>query len=208
MTRGVKMTSRPTFRARTLDAGKPMAIHRAEELPELDGEYAINRAVPALPTGMEKEEEAEKHLQDILEAQNKGLIQKMSTMVIPTPEVEVETKDIAYTDTYKNTFKQPRQYIHVQPFNAEGDIPDYDMDEADINFFTEELKERKKFEVSMITFEDIINRLEKNSSQTIVTIKLLRKPRCSSKRMMTSSSPCLITGSTSVWRPSSASSRV
>ena len=164
------MTSRPTFRARTLDAGKPMAIHRAEELPELVGEYAINRAVPALPTGMEKEEEAEKHLQDILEAQNKGLIQKMSTMSIPTPEVTVE-QGTAYPETYKNTFKQPRQYIHVQPFNAEGDIPDYDMDEDDIKFFTEELKERKKFEVSMITFEDMIDRLEKNSGQTVVTLK-------------------------------------
>ena len=94
------MTSRPTFRARTLDASKPMAIHKAEELPELDAEYAINRAVPALPTGMEKEEEAEKHLQDILEAQNKGLIQKMSTMVIPIPEV-TEDQETAYIDTYK-----------------------------------------------------------------------------------------------------------
>ena len=164
------MTSRPTFRARTLDASKPMAIHRAEELPELDGEYAINRAVPALPTGMEKEEEAEKHLQDILEAQNKGLIQKMSLMVIPTPEVQ-EEQEQAYIETYNNTFKQPRQYIHVQPFNAEGDIPDYDMDEADFKFFNEELKERKKFEVSMITFEDMIDRLEKNSGQTVVTLK-------------------------------------
>ena len=139
------MTSRPTFRARTLDAGKPMAIHRAEELPELDGEYAINRAVPALPTGMEKEEEAEKHLQDILEAQNKGLIQKVATMVIPTPEV-TEDQQTAYAEAYKDSYKQPRQYIHVQPFGADGDIPDYDMDEDDIKFFTEELKERKKFE--------------------------------------------------------------
>ena len=164
------MTSRPTFRARTLDAGKPMAIHRAEELPELDGEYAINRAVPALPTGMEKEEEAEKHLQDILEAQNKGLIQKVATMVIPTPEV-TEDQQTAYVEAYKDSFKQPRQYIHVQPFGADGDIPDYDMDEDDIKFFTEELKERKKFEVSMITFEDMIDRLEKNSGQTVVTLK-------------------------------------
>ena len=164
------MTSRPTFRARTLDASKPMAIHRADELPELDGEYAINRAVPALPTGMEKEEEAEKHLQDILEAQNKGLIEKMSQMVIPTPEVQ-EEQEQAYTETYKNSYKQPRQYIHVQPFNADGDIPDYDMDEQDIKFFNEELKERKKFEISEITFEDMIDRLEKNSGQTIVTIK-------------------------------------
>ena len=33
------------------------------ELTELN---AINRSVPAMPTGMEKEEESEKHLQDIL----------------------------------------------------------------------------------------------------------------------------------------------
>ena len=65
------MTSKLTFRARTLDASKPMAIHRAEDLPELAAENAINRAVPALPTGMEKEEETEKHLQDILELKTK-----------------------------------------------------------------------------------------------------------------------------------------
>ena len=81
--------SKLTFRARNLDASKPLAIHRAEELPDLAAESAINRAVPALPTGMEKEEETEKHLQDILEAQNKGLVRRVAELVIPTPEVNV-----------------------------------------------------------------------------------------------------------------------
>lgn len=164
------MTSKLTFRARTLDASKPMAIHRAEDLPELAAENAINRAVPALPTGMEKEEETEKHLQDILEAQNKGLVKKVASLFIPTPEVS-EDQDSFYGATYKGQFKQPRQYIHVQPFNADADMPDYDMDDDDIKFFTEELKERRKFEVSMITFEDMIDRLEKNSGQTVVNLK-------------------------------------
>jgi enhancer of polycomb-like protein len=112
------MTSKLTFRARTLDAAKPMAIHRAEELPELAAESAINRAVPALPTGMEKEEETEKHLQDILEAQTKGQTGRVAELVIPTPEV-TEDHTAEYEETYTGLFKQPRQYIHVQPFNAD-----------------------------------------------------------------------------------------
>lgn len=164
------MTSKLNFRARTLDATKPMTIHRAEDLPDLATENAINRAVPALPTGMEKEEETEKHLQDILEAQTKGLVKKAAELYIPTPE-SLEEMDTAYESIYKNSFKVPRQYIHVQPFTADQDLPDYDMDEEDIKFFNEELRERKKFEVSMITFEDMIDRLEKNSGQTVVNLK-------------------------------------
>ena len=63
------MATKLTFRARTLDATKAMAIYRAEDLPELADSNAINRSVPTMPSGMEKEEESEKHLQDILDAQ-------------------------------------------------------------------------------------------------------------------------------------------
>ena len=45
------------FRARALDACKPMPIFRADELPDLPDFAAINRAVPQMPSGMEKEEE-------------------------------------------------------------------------------------------------------------------------------------------------------
>lgn len=164
------MTSKLTFRARTLDVAKPMAIYRADDLPELAAENAINRAVPALPTGMEKEEETEKHLQDILEAQNKGLVKKVAELVIPTPEVVEEQKAMLET-LYKGVFKQPRQYIHVQPLTADQDKPDYDMDDEDFKFFNDELRERRKFEVSLVTFEDMIDRLEKNSGQTVMSLK-------------------------------------
>lgn len=63
------MSSKLTFRARTLDSSRPLSIYRAADLPDLVDLNSINRAVPALPTGMEKEEEGEKHLQDILVAQ-------------------------------------------------------------------------------------------------------------------------------------------
>lgn len=49
--------SKLSFRARALDASKPMPIFMAEELPDLPDYSAINRAVPQMPSGMEKEEE-------------------------------------------------------------------------------------------------------------------------------------------------------
>lgn len=49
--------SKLSFRARTLDNTKPMPIYMAEELPDLPDFSAINRAVPQMPSGMQKEEE-------------------------------------------------------------------------------------------------------------------------------------------------------
>lgn len=51
-------TSKLSFRARALDPSKTMPIYFAEELPDLQEYSAINRAVPQMPSGMEKEEES------------------------------------------------------------------------------------------------------------------------------------------------------
>jgi enhancer of polycomb-like protein len=117
------MATKLNFRARTLDASKPMSLFLAEELPELADLNAINRSVPAMPSGMEKEEEAEKHLQDILENQERS--GQKEELVIPTPEVFVATdEDGNYEKLYnRSQFKLPRQYIHVQPFSADQACP-------------------------------------------------------------------------------------
>jgi hypothetical protein len=49
--------SKLSFRARALDASKSMPVYLGDEIPELPDFAAINRAVPQMPTGMEKEEE-------------------------------------------------------------------------------------------------------------------------------------------------------
>lgn len=49
--------SKLSFRARALDCGKQMPVYLAEELPDLSEYVTINRSVPQMPTGMEKEEE-------------------------------------------------------------------------------------------------------------------------------------------------------
>lgn len=50
--------SKLSFRARALDASKSMSVYECDEIPDLPDFTAINRAVPQMPTGMEKEEES------------------------------------------------------------------------------------------------------------------------------------------------------
>ena len=110
------MASKLNFRARTLDASKPMAIYNMEDLPELTDLNAINRSVPAMPSGMEKEEESEKHLQDILDAQSsqKALTDDSSkNLVIPTPEVfdsGVNENKFLYTKGYRAPRHETNQF--------------------------------------------------------------------------------------------------
>ncbi|XP_028142187.1 enhancer of polycomb homolog 1 [Diabrotica virgifera virgifera] len=149
--------SKLSFRARALDASKPMPIYMAEELPDLPDYSAINRAVPQMPSGMQKEEECEHHLQRAIVA---GLI-------IPTPEVsELPDKEF-YEKVYPANYKQPRQLIHMQPFTMEQDIPDYDMDSDDERWLQ---AQTQKLDLSPVKFEEMMDRLEKSSGQTVVTL--------------------------------------
>ncbi len=50
--------SKLSFRARQVDYTKPLPIYLNHDLPDLQDFAAINRAVPQMPTGMEKDEEA------------------------------------------------------------------------------------------------------------------------------------------------------
>ncbi|XP_030631207.1 enhancer of polycomb homolog 1 isoform X2 [Chanos chanos] len=164
--------SKLSFRARALDATKPLPVFRCEDLPDLHEYASINRAVPQMPTGMEKEEESEHHLQRAISAQQ-VYGEKRDNMVIPVPEAE---SNIAYYESlYPGDFKMPKQLIHIQPFSLDTEQPDYDLDSEDEAFVT---KLKRKMEVGALQFEEMIDRLEKGSGQQLVTLqeaKLLLK---------------------------------
>uniref|UniRef100_A0A146SQB1 Enhancer of polycomb homolog n=1 Tax=Fundulus heteroclitus TaxID=8078 RepID=A0A146SQB1_FUNHE len=164
--------SKLSFRARALDASKPLPVFRCEDLPDLHEYASINRAVPQMPTGMEKEEESEHHLQRAISAQQ-VYGEKRDNMVIPVPEAE---SNITYYDSlYPGDYKMPKQLIHIQPFSLDTEQPDYDLD-ADDDAFVNKLK--KKMEISCLQFEEMIDRLEKGSGQQLVSLpeaKLLLK---------------------------------
>jgi hypothetical protein len=50
--------SKLSFRSRQVDYTKPLPIYLNNDLPDLQDYAAINRSVPQMPTGMEKDEEA------------------------------------------------------------------------------------------------------------------------------------------------------
>ncbi|XP_067004154.1 enhancer of polycomb homolog 1 [Anabrus simplex] len=150
--------SKLSFRARALDASKPMPIYMSEELPDLPDYSAINRAVPQMPSGMEKEEECEHHLQRAI----------CTGLIIPTPEVTDLTDMEAYDRLYPVDYKLPRQLIHMQPFAMEQDIPDYDMDSEDEQWIS---AQSSKLEITPLKFEEMMDRLEKGSGQTVVTMQ-------------------------------------
>uniref|UniRef100_A0AAZ3PA76 Enhancer of polycomb homolog 1 n=1 Tax=Oncorhynchus tshawytscha TaxID=74940 RepID=A0AAZ3PA76_ONCTS len=103
--------SKLSFRARALDATKLLPVFRCEDLPDLHEYASINRAVPQMPTGMEKEEESEHHLQRAISAQQ-VYGEKRDNMVIPVPEAG---SNIAYYESlYPGDFKMPKQLIHIQ----------------------------------------------------------------------------------------------
>ncbi|XP_071943579.1 enhancer of polycomb homolog 1-like [Antedon mediterranea] len=157
--------SKLSFRARALDASKPMPIYKSEELPDLPDFSAINRAVPQMPSGMEKEEESEHHLQRAISAQQ--VYGSANHLVIPTPDCKFINKE-NYEQVYDGTFKQPRQYIHVQTLGMEQETPDYDIDSDDDEWVK---KQAKTFDITSRQFEEMMDRLEKGSGQTVVNLK-------------------------------------
>ncbi|XP_074841069.1 enhancer of polycomb homolog 1 isoform X2 [Carettochelys insculpta] len=164
--------SKLSFRARALDASKPLPVFRCEDLPDLAEYASINRAVPQMPTGMEKEEESEHHLQRAISAQQ-VYGEKRDNMVIPVPEAE---SNIAYYESiYPGEFKMPKQLIHIQPFSLDAEQPDYDLDSEDEAFVN---KLKKRMDIAPLQFEEMIDRLEKGSGQQPVSLqeaKLLLK---------------------------------
>ncbi|KAJ0170194.1 hypothetical protein K1T71_014122 [Dendrolimus kikuchii] len=149
--------SKLSFRARALDASKPMPIYLAEELPDLPDYSAINRAVPQMPSGMEKEEESEHHLQRAISG---------TGLIIPTPEV-CQVSDLEfYERCYPPDYKIPKQHIHMQPLWEEQEAPEYDIDTEDERW----LKQQRHPELTELKFEQMMDKLEKSSGQTVVTL--------------------------------------
>ena len=58
--------SKLSFRARALDANKSLPVYHAEDVPDLPDIASVNRVVPQMPTGMEKEEETVRKIDVII----------------------------------------------------------------------------------------------------------------------------------------------
>lgn len=159
--------SKLSFRARQVDHTKPLPIYFNNDLPDLQDFAAINRSVPQMPTGMEKEEETEHHLQRILSAQQAFGATSANEYAIPTPKVEIDNK--MYERIYNVECPKHKQYIRIQPFSSDFDYPDYDVDYEDEEWINDKRRTLPDdFSDDLVLyFECIMDRLEKATTHSM-----------------------------------------
>lgn len=154
-----KPTNKPTFRARQLDVSKPLPIYMSDDLPDLHECTELKRAVPQMPSGMEKEEESEHHLQRAMVAGS----------VIPTPEVsKLVGDDLKWHDlTYPPNCYPPKQLIHITPFTMEQDVPEYDYDSEDSEWLNTTGRSNS---ITGDKLEELVDKWEKHSTYNIIAL--------------------------------------
>ncbi|EPY51149.1 NuA4 histone acetyltransferase complex Epl1 [Schizosaccharomyces cryophilus OY26] len=147
------------YRQRKVGIKTVMPICLEKDIPDFDEEVSQQRTVPQVETGVEKEEEEEKHLQQVINAAHEAIIRgEAKKVVIPTREV----KSIGVIDHYyKRNFICPKTLLRFSLTVEECISPVYCMDEQDQKFFDELKESQSSFtKFSETDFEWVIQILE------------------------------------------------
>jgi len=98
-------TSNLAFRPRPIDINKPLPIIR-QEVEDEDVPTGISRSVPKMPTGMDPEDEEEKHIQKAIAA---------SLKPASRTEAEIPTPSVRLVESYFTT-KNPGNFARTQAY--------------------------------------------------------------------------------------------
>jgi len=169
----MSLLNKPLFRARAVDSSKQLPIYQKDEISGNKDFLGQNRSVPQMPTGMEKEEESEHHLQKAISNQ-KRYGDKRET-VIPTPEAQSSDLNTLnkeqYNSLYKDTHRLPKPFLKASNLNLlDTDNPDYDMDDEDEKFYLK-LTSELKMNITEVQLESLLDQLENHCSSTNITFE-------------------------------------
>ncbi|EEB08630.2 NuA4 histone acetyltransferase complex Epl1 [Schizosaccharomyces japonicus yFS275] len=151
------------YRQRKVGIKTVMPIYRENEIPDFDEETSMQRTVPQVESGVEKEEEEERHLQLVIHAAHEAIVQGAEkTAIIPTrPAVPVGM----LPKFYKKDYSVPTTWLRFSMTVEECAAPMYCMDERDVSQWIELRKQHQElerfsdddYELCMQTFEDAIS---------------------------------------------------
>ncbi|OON18384.1 hypothetical protein X801_05763, partial [Opisthorchis viverrini] len=167
--------SKVSFRARQIDFNKPLPIVKdgSDILAEFSENAFVNRGVPQIPSGMEKEEENEHHFVEVIQA-----LQLNSGADVKIPVPDIIDRSTWYKKLYSDEFALPTQLVHIRSklwtslddaldiVLAEDEPTDYDMDTED-----EEWLSRSQLDVTPQKFESMIDRLERGCGQKVMNLE-------------------------------------
>ncbi|CAF0924708.1 unnamed protein product [Adineta ricciae] len=171
--------NRPLFRARNLDPSKRIRLlvdqhddnnntltnPSSTSSSSISNSHLPQRCVPQMPfvSGMEREEEAEYHLQNALDAQRRLGSAKMRAVPIPDLYEDPNSQSI-----YPATIQLPKQLIRLQPLQLESDDPEYDMDKVDHDWFNDHGRKSCP-NLTHLEYEKIVDKLENASTRTLIS---------------------------------------
>eukprot|EP01119_Soliformovum_irregulare_P002872 TRINITY_DN1312_c0_g2_i1.p1 TRINITY_DN1312_c0_g2~~TRINITY_DN1312_c0_g2_i1.p1 ORF type:complete len:423 (+),score=121.37 TRINITY_DN1312_c0_g2_i1:77-1345(+) len=145
-----------SFRARPIDINKQLPIFKDAVTGAEDVDFTpISRSLPQMPTGMDREDEEEAHIQEAIKQSLRGAApEKVS---IPTPRVK-EVRD----EDDRPSYVPPISYIRYNPLTTdEWDVAiEYDADSDDEIFANQSLS------LPTDRFEFLMDRFEKEASKT------------------------------------------
>lgn len=145
--------NRPTFRARALDQTRPLEVYHKNDLITRQDFMPGDRAMPAMSSGMEAEEESEHHLQRAIATETLSSGKKF----IPTPDaIEVDYYKEFYTDVKYMTRRWKQGYIVQDLALTDEKPPEYNMDTEDEEF----RQTLTNPTVSEMDLENILDQLE------------------------------------------------
>nr|KAJ3421685.1 Enhancer of polycomb-like protein 1 [Polyrhizophydium stewartii] len=146
------------LRSRKIDNKKSLPIYHYHQALDLDETTAsLNRTIPQVATGVEKEEEEEHHLQAALVANHTH-----TQVVIPTPDASMLIPLSEYEALYTPTFQLPKSLIRFSTVVEDVIGCTYNLDEkddewiADFNQRQERPQDRLReddFEAAIALFE-------------------------------------------------------
>ncbi|KAF9912123.1 Enhancer of polycomb-like protein 1 [Lobosporangium transversale] len=153
------------FRNRKINNKQLLRVYRAVDIPDLDESVSLQRSIPQTETGVDKEEEAEHHLQAAISASNLlTTTGEAKSLYIPTPDASRKIEN--YRDFYNRPFSEPSTLIRFSSTVEDCIGCPYNMDDEDDKWLKEfnekraadeEKLDEDHFELIMWQFEKITN---------------------------------------------------
>ena len=107
-----------SLRSTNTDENKKLPIYQKNELPANTDLLGRTRPVSQMPTGMEKEEESEYHLQKTMSIKHQHDDQHKTVIPIPYTQSTVVDDD-QYNSMYKGSYCMPKEFLMVLPEDKE-----------------------------------------------------------------------------------------
>ncbi|KAI8393952.1 enhancer of polycomb-like-domain-containing protein [Radiomyces spectabilis] len=160
------------FRVKKLSPKHPLPVYKESQLPDLSEDANIQRSVPQIETGVEKEEEEEHDLQAAISAAQAAVTTGAKVeSYIPTPDASRFIPDDDVHILYKKKFKEPSTLIRFSSTVEDCVGCPYVMDEID-DAFLKTLNKDKSDKLSEDDLEAIMWEFESTTRQHLPHLNL------------------------------------